>query len=116
MDGYIEMVADYLSELFVERLIELIVAVVIIALWRWLIGKNIKKSSTSQIIMEPGSTYNDFRSENGQYHINFAGKGRMTSPIPIRIKQVEMHARSGLPEVHATVRAISAAAKGGLND
>ncbi len=44
------------------------------------------------IIAQPGATYDDFRSESGNYHIHFDGKGEIVSPKPIKIEVSKTYA------------------------
>ena len=41
----------------------------------------------SQIIVQPGATYNNFRGDNGEFHVHLDGKAEVisTKPLPVRI-------------------------------
>ena len=50
--------------------------------------KNNQTAATTHIILESGSTYNDFKGANGEFHVHLSGKAEIisTKPLPLRIK------------------------------
>ena len=111
MEGTIQSIADYTGRLLVERWLELIIIAIIVGVWRWLIGHNLRKKirkgvrkeigalksqrrvpetirpqeAETIVHLQPGAVFNDFRASGGEFHVQFDGTGEVVSPHPIRV-------------------------------
>ena len=97
-------VTDYLVKLVVERGAELVVFCVMVLIWRWFLVHKLGKRITAmqkeldavkalqprvgptQIILQRGATYNDFRGANGEWHLRADGPFEFIAPEPVPVR------------------------------
>ena len=66
--------------------------------WRWRETKRrleaLEKQNNNvvpQILMQSDAVYNDYRSENGNYHLYFEGKGEIVSQSPLTVDSPDVN-------------------------
>ena len=111
MDPVLHAVAGYFSTLIVERLHEVIGVLAMVALWRWLTWHKVRKriaaleakpSESTQVILQPGATYIDFRGASGEWHLKADGQVEVISArrIPVQTLGITLPAMEAIATVN----------------
>ena len=111
MDSVLNAFASYFSALVVERLPEGIGVLAVLALYRWLTWYKVRKriaaleakpNESTQVILQPGATYNDFRGASGEWHLKADGQVEVISArrIPVQTLGITAPAMEAIATVN----------------
>ena len=93
METLVQTVSEYVTELVVERWQELLVLIVMLALWRWFTFHGLRREIAElkrsgppvSINLGEGASFHDFRGITGDIHINIEGQAEIITPSPATV-------------------------------